>query len=342
VKAVERFEPPENQTMAEPVGEGKAFELIALASLPEPEPRTYAVNPWLPHGAVSSLFGPGGVMKSYLALSIALHVAAGRDFAGMPVTGGPALFVDAELDAIELRRRAGRLARGMGLPSIPANLFYVKLGGTLRDPARIAALAEHVRQVQPALLVVDSWEFSFLPPNNLEGKHSPSEAVVAVRDLLALGPPVLAVDHVAKLGAATADSPFGSAYKLNAVRSALRVFPGEHGTLVIEQVKASFSVPAEPVALRFTFEADTEAEGEVVHSIRLERIDVADADLSSAKGGALTAGARILERLQLAGAPLSVREIAADLDLSESIARSRLNDLRRKGKATRAGKGWTA
>ena len=55
------------------------IELSTWVGQPEPEPRRWLVNAWLPAGRVALLTGPGGVGKSRLVLQLAAGIASGGD-----------------------------------------------------------------------------------------------------------------------------------------------------------------------------------------------------------------------------------------------------------------------
>jgi hypothetical protein len=74
-----------------------------------PEPRRWVVPQWLPVGAVTALFGAGGVGKSLLAQQLAIAVANGDSWLGLPTSGGPVVGFFCEDDESELKRRAARM-----------------------------------------------------------------------------------------------------------------------------------------------------------------------------------------------------------------------------------------
>jgi AAA domain len=96
--------------------------LIAACDMPEPEARRYVVPGLMPDGALTILYGDGGLGKSYLALYFAMCAALGRPIAGRPVKKRTALYLDAELEQDEFLRRAYWIARGLGLERPPEGL----------------------------------------------------------------------------------------------------------------------------------------------------------------------------------------------------------------------------
>ena len=72
------------------------------------------------------LFGEFGCLKSWLLLSLALHLAAGRLWLGtfsIPQRQS-VLFIDEEMSERELRRRVQRLAKGAGLDDQALPLWF--------------------------------------------------------------------------------------------------------------------------------------------------------------------------------------------------------------------------
>src|SRR6266851_4598742 len=130
--------------------------LITVCDMPEPQTRRYVVPGLLPDGALSILYGDGGLGKSYLALHLALCAALAHPFAGRPLEKHRTLYLDAELDQDEFVRRAYWAARGLGLEGPPEGLYYCRLPGSLNDPnVRAHALAYKV-ECGADLVIIDS------------------------------------------------------------------------------------------------------------------------------------------------------------------------------------------
>ncbi|EPI3171732.1 AAA family ATPase [Salmonella enterica subsp. enterica serovar Cerro] len=50
----------------------------------------------IPAGALCSIYGPGGSFKSFLAVSLACHIASGTSWGGRRVNQGAVLFIAGE------------------------------------------------------------------------------------------------------------------------------------------------------------------------------------------------------------------------------------------------------
>lgn len=73
------------------------------------EPRKFAIEPLLPRGVLIELSGAHGISKSTLALDMALHVAAGRRWCGLPTTAGKVVFASREDSHEDILRRVQSL-----------------------------------------------------------------------------------------------------------------------------------------------------------------------------------------------------------------------------------------
>ena len=116
----------------------------------EPEPVPWIVAPLVARGAVTLLAGPAGVGKSMLSLAIASAVARGADsFAGLPVTGGAVVLIDAENGERTLHERTHLV----GLPVEDVRLGLAEVFD-LRRAEDLDALVGELEGT--ALLVLDS------------------------------------------------------------------------------------------------------------------------------------------------------------------------------------------
>jgi len=149
---------------------------VDLIALPEP---SWLVEGILPAGGFSLLWGQYGTGKSFVALDLAMCVAAGRPWHGHAVERGPVAYVVAEGTGRFGRRvSAWREAHGVTEPAdawfipAPVNLlkredmqaFLTALGGSL--PAH------------PSLVVFDT--FSRCIPGGDENKQETMSAVVSM------------------------------------------------------------------------------------------------------------------------------------------------------------------
>ncbi len=145
------------------------IDFSTVFSDPPPD-RRWLVRDWLPRGAVTSLYGPGGVGKSMLAEQLAIAVASGTDWLGLETTGGAVVGLFCEDDEDELRRRASWVFGAQMLePSEVAPLLHLDARAG-RDNALVSfdqfhlpreqpllqTLRERCEQVRPALVILDN------------------------------------------------------------------------------------------------------------------------------------------------------------------------------------------
>lgn len=80
---------------------------LTLAALRRPiPPREFVIEPLLPKGVLTEFSGAHGISKSTLALGMALAVAAGHPWCGLPTTQGKVVFASREDARDEILRRA--------------------------------------------------------------------------------------------------------------------------------------------------------------------------------------------------------------------------------------------
>jgi hypothetical protein len=114
----------------------------------------YLVKGWLSTSALSVLFGPSNAGKTFVALSIAMHVAAGVEWRGCKVTQGPVLYIAAEGGSGVLNRLAAFKLAHPEMASAPFTLLPIGVDLHAREDAKI--IAALLRDTNPALIVVDT------------------------------------------------------------------------------------------------------------------------------------------------------------------------------------------
>lgn len=143
-----------------------------LTNPPPPTPHAWATC--TPLGEVTLLGAHGGTGKSMFALQLALHVAAGLPFMGLPVRQGRAVFFSGEDGTDRLMRRLGNICKELALDPVELSRLITVLDAT-DSPTLYAAhdratgkltpiyqhLTELVRRDRPVLVVIDNASDTF-------------------------------------------------------------------------------------------------------------------------------------------------------------------------------------
>lgn len=112
----------------------------------------HLVKGLLDQGALAVMYGPSNVGKSFVALSISFHVAAGLPWSGMKVTKGTVVYIAAEGGA-GVRKRVAALRRHYGRDDVDLQFFLSNVD--LRRPdADIGPLVAAIIELgRPVILV---------------------------------------------------------------------------------------------------------------------------------------------------------------------------------------------
>lgn len=194
----------------------------------------WILDGFLARGVVTTLFGHGGVGKSFLALDAAINVACGNDWLGFKCTAGgecTVVYVDFEMHPLAQCERVWRVAGG----TIPEHFV-------LCNPSNFDGeeqLFEELLLEKPDLIVVDSFG-AYAGARNTADQHV---IVPMLRQLQqfaeAANCAVLTIDHVTKSDANSdrETTPYGSVYKHNLVRLAWNVREVDDNLLELTRTK---------------------------------------------------------------------------------------------------------
>ena len=156
----------------EPEPAGPAFVCIAdLADKPIPA-RAWHVEDLVPARTVTTISGDGGVGKVLLALQLAISTALGLPWAGRPVAAAPVIFVTAEDELDEVRRRVGNICEL--IDRSPSELFRLDVLSLAGWDAICAAWDRKTNTMAPTELYAD-----------IEAKLRDTGARLAIFDTLA-------------------------------------------------------------------------------------------------------------------------------------------------------------
>lgn len=260
------------QVIAHPSTASRLHEnLIALDTLvASPEDfLPHVVDRWLPCEEVTLLAAHGGSGKSYVALSIAVHVVMGIPFAGLSTTAVPVLFFSAEDGPRVLRLRLRRICRALKID--PANLKgklhlldasdmdaalhrAPAFGGGRAETALVGELERFVRELGVGLVVVDNASDAY---DDDEIKRARVRAFMrSLRTRIARpGRAVLLLAHVNKdaaksRGGKSSEDYSGSTAWHNSARSRLSM-DSTANSITISHMKANLGPTAPPVRLEW-------------------------------------------------------------------------------------------
>lgn len=263
------YEWPPDVTIEKPkqsVGWPEPLNFDDLATR-EPERPRFIMDPWLPCGYVTGIWGHGGVGKSGIALHLAVCVASGQPFFGLQVQERRVLYLSCEDRENILHWRLTRICAHLdiSMESLAGRLYVLDLVGHEvvlweRDPRTggtftpaLSELEERIKRLGIELLLVDGISDTYGGNENAR-----TEIKRYVNRLCSLIPPetgaVLLVGHIAKPTASNAETTegySGSTGWHNNVRARWYLYPEtvrpeeggraeRTGDLILELQKSNF------------------------------------------------------------------------------------------------------
>lgn len=232
------------------------LDLVRLAGI-SPAPPEMIIPDWLPAGYGTLLAGHGGMGKSGIALHLALCIATGHEFYGLPVQKRRVLYLSCEDRESVIHWRLARLCeyRDVSMPTLAGSLAVLDLVGhdTLLwlkagapPPDAYEFLQERMQGYD--VLIVDGISDTFAGNENAR-----AEAKAFINSLVALIPPsgaVVLVGHVAKTSTTSGEGYSGSTGWHNSVRARWYLAPEtiendgaqeQTGNLILELQKSNLS-----------------------------------------------------------------------------------------------------
>lgn len=170
--------------------------LVPLAEIEPVLTLNHMVKGWLSRRGLSMLYGPSNAGKTFVALDLAMHIAAGKAWRGCRVNGGAVLYIAAEGGAGVRNRLAAFKRERPDMASAPFTLLPIGLD--LHGQGDALAVCEIIPDAAPALVVVDTLARSM--GNGDENTAKDAAAFVKNCDLIreATGAHVLVVHHTGK------------------------------------------------------------------------------------------------------------------------------------------------
>jgi hypothetical protein len=229
----------------------------------------YRLNPLLPDGQITVLFGDGGTGKGFLALGASVDLTSPVALLGMGALPAKTIwYLDWETDEEEIADRLARVCEG-AMVETPPNLIYRRCFAALADD--ISSILRMATQHPPDVVIADSMGLAVGGNPNDSG-----DTIRAMRALRMLRCTVLALDHSGK-GEAAGKS-MGNSYKYHYARSVWELRRGESNQDDLIEV-GLFHHKANngrrltaPLGFRLSFEGD---DGPVTidHGVRVSDIE---------------------------------------------------------------------
>lgn len=273
----------------------------------------FLVHPLIEDGVRTILFGDGGVSKSLHSLALAVSVATGEAIIpGTTVLStGPVLYLDWEDEERTHAERLAAICAGAGI-EVPASIIYMRRTGSLHESTR--EIRREIARQHAVMAIIDS-----VGAACGGDPEKASDVIRAFDSMRALGVTVLALHHVTK-DQKDKSKPFGSVYSANLARLTWRLDAerGKDETFIRAQsYKGNNNGELAPLGHRISFEA---GEDDRLVAVRF----------SSASPGRVPAGGsgvklknKIAAALKMT--PMTVKEIADEIESSEQTVRTTLN-----------------
>jgi len=233
------------------------------------QPPAFVINPLIPRGHLTLFGGHGGSGKTTVAFVLAAHVACGTDWRNLPVTVGKVLIASFEdgQDLVLWRLKNIVEEYGLDFNAIESNLTVIDATDTAAIMTEVAqggirqiaattdgaALADHIRQQQYDLVIIDNASDAFDGDENHRRQVRQFVRYLA-KTVSAHSGAILLLAHIDKSAArygASGNSYSGSTGWHNSARSRLALIDNE---LRQEKLNVGKAMP-EPIPLTWTDKA---------------------------------------------------------------------------------------
>ncbi len=176
------------------------YRLLSLEDLQKRPPPRWVVDGHIPLGGLAVLYGPSGSGKSFLALDLALCVAANQPWMGQDVMSGPVVYVAAEgMGGMQQRVEAWRFSR----PTCdPSGIRFVEWSVNMLDEQDVTTLLAALADlpIPPALTVIDTLARCLVGGDENAARDMGLFIAAVDRIRAATGGTVLVVHHTGKNG----------------------------------------------------------------------------------------------------------------------------------------------
>lgn len=156
-----------------------------------------AVEKIVQTGQITTLYGPPGAGKGWIAVAIAVHVALGIPFCGLVTRKMKPLYLDWEADIWTFNARMQAVCEGLGIDPIEIGWLHPK--GTL--PKQAHRLAQAIAEGGYDFIIVDSVGMAAGSPGEHGSYEDQALALGEALALLGVNLSILLIDHVSAEGA---------------------------------------------------------------------------------------------------------------------------------------------
>lgn len=234
-------------------GRGRQPELLSISELKNRPPATFLVQDLILENTLIALYGAPKSGKSFLALSMALHIAAGQPWFGMKVDQSGVVYIAGEgIGGLGLRIGVMQKKHGFG-DDLPfwARTSSIQLADSSAVDALSRMIEEKVPRDQPLhLIVIDTLSRAMAGLD--ENQTADMSRAVAACDLLRVrfGCAVLLVHHEGK---DSSKGLRGSSALLGAIDTSIHIQRNEENGIVTLEVEAQRDADLSP-AMNFEME----------------------------------------------------------------------------------------
>lgn len=208
-------------------------QLLSVPELEQIPEVAWLVEDLVAEESLAVVYGPTGSYKTFVAIDLALSIAAGREFAGRPTKRGAVAYVCAEGQAgIKWRIRAWLKSNGLRDP----RLWVVPAAVAFDDPDHIGELIYDLRSLPevPSLIIVDTLARTFGKGDESNSRDMNSYLAGAEQLISELGATVLLIHHSTKKAH---DDPRGSGALVAAADTVLRLESKSRFQAVLSVIK---------------------------------------------------------------------------------------------------------
>jgi hypothetical protein len=189
-----------NLSTAEPAAEQPKRSIKAVSfdeMTAAPFNKQYIIKDLLQRSEYAGLYGAPGQGKTFVALDLAYHVAAGKPWMGRKVKQGSVLYIGFEAYG-GLPARALALKRHYGNAGVP--LYFAPGGFNVRDPAGWQTFGEVLGGLPevPSLIIFDTFAYALAGGDENDAKEVGGFNDAAQRIISQIGACVMVIHHTGK------------------------------------------------------------------------------------------------------------------------------------------------